>query len=162
MTARTDRRKEALTKNLCGRCYRKPRLPNLTTCYECHRKQNIKSLERYFLAISKGLCPKCKKEKTIGKKHCEVCLKKQKVFRLKYKMIVYNKYANGDMRCVKCGIDDIRVLDVDHIHGGGTEQRKTAGRGNQFYHYLIKAGLPDGYQLLCRNCNWLAHLENAT
>ncbi len=162
MTARTERRNVALAKNLCGRCYHKPRLPNLTTCYECHRKQNIKSLECYFLAIANGLCPKCKKEKTTGKKHCEVCLRKQKEYRYKYKLIVFNRYSKDGIKCARCPVVDMRVLDIDHIHGGGTKQRKTTGSGTQFYHYLIKAGLPDGYQILCRNCNWLAHLENAT
>lgn len=28
-------------------------------------------------------------------------------------------------QCVKCGFDDIRALQIDHIHGGGNQHKET-------------------------------------
>ena len=74
--------------------------------------------------------------------------------RLDAKHIILEKYGNA---CVKCGFDDIRALQLDHIKDNGSEERKSLGgqkmSGANFYLYLIKQGLPGGYQTLCANCN---------
>lgn len=44
------------------------------------------------------------------------------------------------------------VLDVDHVNNDGAEHRKEV-RSN-FYAWLKQQGFPEGYQILCRNCNW--------
>jgi hypothetical protein len=74
--------------------------------------------------------------------------------RLEAKHIILNKYGKS---CVHCGFDDIRALQIDHIEDNGAEERKSLGgqkvSGANFYLYLIKQGLPEGYQTLCANCN---------
>ena len=74
--------------------------------------------------------------------------------KLDAKTTILNRYGNA---CVQCGFDDIRALQLDHIADNGAEERKTLGgqkfSGANFYLYLIKQGLPDGYQTLCANCN---------
>jgi hypothetical protein len=53
--------------------------------------------------------------------------------------------------CVRCGIDDLRVLHIDHIHGGGrVEKRKI---GDSAIHRKILAGDTAPYQILCANCH---------
>lgn len=51
----------------------------------------------------------------------------------------------------------MRALQLDHINDNGSQERKDLGSqkfsGVKFYEYLIKQGLPDGYQILCANCN---------
>jgi hypothetical protein len=60
--------------------------------------------------------------------------------------------------CVRCFIADPRVLAIDHIGGGGSAARRRGGRKQtQFYKDVLAA--PDGYQLLCHNCNWVKRLE---
>jgi hypothetical protein len=44
-------------------------------------------------------------------------------------------------------------LSIDHVNGGGTEQRRTGMKGSIFYRWLKKEGYPRGYQVLCHNCN---------
>ncbi len=57
-------------------------------------------------------------------------------------------------------IDHISRLKIDHINGGGNRQREETGmRGVNFYRSLRRDGWPVGYRVLCRNCNWLAHLK---
>ncbi len=65
-------------------------------------------------------------------------------------------------KCSQCGISDIRVLQIDHINGGGQHQRKHEGG----YKRVTKEVLCDTenakkkYQLLCANCNWIKRYEN--
>jgi len=63
-------------------------------------------------------------------------------------------------KCVHCGYDDFRALQIDHIDGSGAEDRRK--RPSRTLTRLIAQGLePLGnYQLLCANCNWIKKLEN--
>ena len=67
-------------------------------------------------------------------------------------------------RCVRCGIDDYDVLQIDHTSGGGLSERQTHPNGgpawwNQYYlkhPELAKKNL----QVLCANCNIKKRIEN--
>jgi len=71
------------------------------------------------------------------------------------KMIILQQYSGIIPHCAYCGIDDMDVLCVDHIDGGGNKHRKAFGlhSGGSLYRWLIKNGYPKGYQVLCFNCN---------
>lgn len=63
-------------------------------------------------------------------------------------------YYGPDCQC--CDEDFYPVLVIDHIYGKGTKQRedlKAQGRGSNFYRWLIRTGYPQGFQVLCANCN---------
>ena len=57
-------------------------------------------------------------------------------------------------KCVVCGEDDPDVLQIDHIYGGGTEERIRIGNQGT-YRRVIKGEL--GYQILCANHNMKKH-----
>lgn len=59
-------------------------------------------------------------------------------------------------KCNHCGINDMRVLQIDHVNGGGTkENKKIHARG-----VALKAmESPAEYQILCANCNWIKRWE---
>lgn len=59
-------------------------------------------------------------------------------------------------KCVKCGFDDPRALQIDHIFGGGHQERKRIGNNGTYKR--VVAGEP-GYQILCANCNWIKRYE---
>lgn len=65
---------------------------------------------------------------------------------------VLNYYGNNDPKCVCCGEKTLEFLSVDHINGGGTQQKKLAGTRN-IYPLLIRWNFPEGYRILCHNCN---------
>lgn len=73
------------------------------------------------------------------------------------KMIVYNHYGYS---CVGCGETERVVLSIDHINGGGNKHRreisrssnKGTGGGGLMYYWLIKNNFPEGFRVLCRNC----------
>lgn len=59
----------------------------------------------------------------------------------------------GQKRVRSCGEDTYKFLAIDHINGGGGADRKIVGAGFPFYQSLIKRRFPDGFQVLCHNCN---------
>lgn len=63
-------------------------------------------------------------------------------------------YSNNTNSCACCGESDVRFLTIDHINRNGSQHRKIIGlSGSTFYRWLIKEGMPEGYQVLCYNCN---------
>ena len=66
-------------------------------------------------------------------------------------------------KCNKCGFNDYRALQIDHVHGDGREDRKKFSMNNKsFYKNVMKDFINEGgkYQLLCANCNWIKRYEN--
>lgn len=62
-------------------------------------------------------------------------------------------------KCIRCGFDDIRALQIDHIDGGGNHDARTRSGGVLAFYKRILAD-PSGYQVLCANCNWIKRSEN--
>lgn len=60
----------------------------------------------------------------------------------------------GD-KCACCGNDDLAVLSIDHAGGWGAQHRRALrAQGKHFSYGLLKSqGYPDGFQVLCMNCN---------
>lgn len=58
-------------------------------------------------------------------------------------------------KCTCCGETQEEFLSIDHIDGNGAEHRRELGikGGGQFYAWLRRQGFPDGFQILCMNCN---------
>lgn len=57
--------------------------------------------------------------------------------------------------CVQCGFSDFRALQIDHINGGGRNDRRLYGTR---YWKIVKESIIKGekkYQLLCANCNFI-------
>lgn len=57
-------------------------------------------------------------------------------------------------KCECCYETTYEFLAIDHIRGGGTQERKSRFPNSQsFYLYLSKTYEPDKYRILCHNCN---------
>ena len=65
-------------------------------------------------------------------------------------------------KCVKCGFDDKRALQIDHINGGGHKELREVNSYYGFSKIVLKSILDKEikYQLLCANCNWIKRSEN--
>jgi predicted transcriptional regulator len=81
-----------------------------------------------------------------------------KAYRQKMKLNLFSHYSKGLLMCARCGFNDTRALSIDHINGEGTKHRQEIG-GN-IYHWLTKNDYPEGYQVLCYNCQAIKRLEN--
>ena len=70
------------------------------------------------------------------------------------KLTVLMFYGGNPPKCACCGEGTIQFLAIDHVNGGGNQHRKQSGiKGGGIYMWLIRNGFPEGYQVLCHNCN---------
>ena len=64
-------------------------------------------------------------------------------------------------KCVRCGFEDWRALQVDHLCGGGRKEERALGGHFKVYKKILSMGNPEKeYQILCANCNWIKRYEN--
>jgi hypothetical protein len=77
---------------------------------------------------------------------------KAKQDRLNLKLEAFNAY--GGRVCACCREDSVVFLTIDHINNDGNVHRKEIGGGSLIYRWLKQQNYPEGFQVLCRNCNW--------
>lgn len=71
----------------------------------------------------------------------------------KYRTAIFDKLGH---KCVRCGFDDVRALQFDHIYGGG--RKLHAGQSSiQKLQWILEH--LDQIQVLCANCNWIKRVE---
>lgn len=113
---------------------------------------------------------KCKEERRLYNRQAQQKLREKlgsdevsrrnRYYNKRRKILVLTHYGNGKLACVKCGFSDIRALSIDHINGGGSEERiAKIKRGTKFYSWLMKNNYPLGFQTLCMNCQWIKRDE---
>lgn len=69
--------------------------------------------------------------------------------RMKLKLEVVNHYGG---KCACCGITRLEFLCFDHINNDGGAHRRVIGR-QPMARWLKASGFPEGFQVLCWNCN---------
>lgn len=121
-------------------------------------KDRIRAREYYYAHRSD---PEFKK-KVLERRRKMTAEGYDRAWRLIRKTRTLTHYGGGKCACVKCGFRDVRALSIDHINGGGTEDRKSDPKlvGQSVYYYLHKYGYPSGYQTLCMNCQFIKRVEN--
>lgn len=73
--------------------------------------------------------------------------------------------AYGGSECIWCGDKYFNGLTIDHINNDGAKHRRKMrknGRcvdGHGLYLWLRRRRFPEGYQVLCRTCNWVKHVN---
>ena len=79
-------------------------------------------------------------------------------WRRKYQKLRDATLAYLGNKCAHCGLSDARVLQVDHVFGGGWREHKTIG-SHQIFRRVLSGSHDEEYQLLCANCNWIKRAE---
>lgn len=68
-----------------------------------------------------------------------------------YRKIVLNAYG---AKCACCGEDEPLFLEIDHVNNDGKKHRNEIGNSSKaLVYWLIQNNFPDGFQILCSNCN---------
>lgn len=74
----------------------------------------------------------------------------------KLKRIVLEYYSKGNLVCACCLDNRFPFLTLDHIKPiSRTRNNRGSESGTAFFRKLIKLKFPEGYQVLCMNCNCL-------
>jgi hypothetical protein len=102
------------------------------------------------------------RRKQYYQEHKEECKARMRSRGQKIKNKVLAAYCDDEIiKCKKCSEDDVRILTLDHVNGGGGKHRSTCREnGTNVYDDLIKNNFPEGFQILCPNCNHAKRCDN--
>ena len=147
----------------CGTCFRKRLRERKRKRYWKNPELRRKEEKEYR---SKNIEKWRKWDRENYQKNKEKIKNKNKKHNIKLKYGAMEHYCNGEARCMNSncavigGMKDIRALSIDHIGGGGYKHTKIVGRGSSFYKWLKRNNYPEGFQVLCFNCNHIKAYEN--
>ena len=165
-------------ETICKECYRisqrVPTKPYLRKCKFCgleaHSREDLESF-RKDTRMSYGranICNSCFKEEIRtpyyvthrGEHKMSMTHRKQEI-----RFNVMQKLGGKIPRCIVCGTSDMRVLTVVHIHNNGAEERRKMSTEKIYLKIINDLSEDDArkdYQILCRNCNWIKHIEESS
>ena len=84
--------------------------------------------------------------------------KRRKWAELRYRVLDY--YSSGKICCAICSEDRLPCLSVDHLNGGGNKHRREVGFGYAFYLWIERSNYPEGFRVLCMNCQFVTRSDN--
>lgn len=143
--------------------YGKPR----SWCKLCDNAQAAKNRKE---RVKKGLCAICCKENSTILRYCENCAGRHKskmrnhhskaevkkrhaiataAYHKRIKIEAFEAY--GGCVCACCNEGRLEFLSIDHINNDGASHRKVIK--GAIYGWLKKNSYPDGFRVLCLNCN---------
>ena len=61
--------------------------------------------------------------------------------------------AHYGNKCACCGETEPLFLTIDHVYDDGGKHRAEIGAGGKIYNWLLDHNFPEGFQVLCYNCN---------
>jgi hypothetical protein len=101
----------------------------------------------------------CQTKMTIPKIPADLTSKEKEPFRKRARRIAlkiraFQAYGGC---CQECGIDKLEFLTIDHINNDGAEHRREIGP--DIYPWLENNNFPEGFQILCFNCNYMKHFQ---
>ena len=110
------------------------------------------------------LCVECNWLKGVNKTrfcsahHPELYITSQELTYQKEKDITLEHYSTPVTQCACCGETNKRLLTIDHIHGDGKQHRQKIGKN--IYRWIIQNNFPEGFQILCMNCNFIKGVQD--
>src|SRR5262245_4976935 len=114
-----------------------------------------------------GVCCSCRKQSAGSPSvFCAACLEaaneRSRSYTARLREEALAAYGG---RCACCGETESLFLCIDHVRGNGNVHRRDLGggkrarSGRKFYKWLKDRDYPEGFQLLCYNCNNGRHLN---
>jgi len=164
--------RERKAQGLCVACGKAPAGPERSMCPVClgHRRlyEARWQLRRRKRLKGEGRCQQCR-SKILSKRRTHYCgrcrAKRLELYRTRHRdkrlqahrtahqaLKVATFEAYGGCLCACCGETHMEFLSIDHIHGGGRQDR--IKRGFNLYGRLKRDGFPQGFRVLCMNCNF--------
>lgn len=147
-------KKKRKDKNLCVACGGEKQ-SNTELCEECKEYRRVKKKLNIEIREQENLCITCGGQRDSEFKSCSLCRDKSKKLSKNLRVLVVNHYG-GICNC--CKESNLNRLTMDHINNDGAEHRREIGASN-FYRWLKNNNFPEGFQVLCWNCNFCKYLE---
>jgi hypothetical protein len=114
-------------------------------CIKCYEIKPVSEFIKKPATLSgiRGECKKCR--------YADISKDGQKL-----KKEVIDHYG-GKCKCTPCSVEELDFLTIDHINNDGAKHRKEIG--SNLYRWLKKNNYPEGFQVLCCNCNYSKYLN---
>jgi hypothetical protein len=131
------------------------------TCTRC--KETLPSSSYHRLRIAPDGhqygCKECLRKSLRERrdKDPEADSRRLREYRKRLKREVFDHFGS---KCTCCGESEFIFLAIDHINGNGAQHRReirgkgNSGAGYHMYAWLKRNNYPEGFQILCHNCNW--------
>lgn len=88
-------------------------------------------------------------------KACKTLYERERIHKLREQ--IFNILGH---QCVRCGFSNKLALQIDHINGGGSQERRGFSNPSKYLKKVLAN--TSGYQILCANCNWIKRLSETT
>lgn len=133
------------------------RVSGLRTCPTCKKDRPFDAFYKRPNGEPRGYCKECQylRQKDWQDNNRDKVRASTRGHNKKVRLEALTHYSDGTLSCACCGEDNIEFLGFDHIDGGGRQHRLEIKANIQYW--LKKNGWPDGFQVLCHNCNMAKH-----
>ena len=158
--------KKCRSNGICVSCGKEPLSKNSKNlCDTCQQKRTARQKRDRARLTQAGKCINCYVNNAVDSiKYCKACQNRQKIRRIRrhnyLKSLVFNHY--GGYKCTCCGITDPLFLCIDHMNNDGNTHRRQYKLNNStaLYRWIVINHFPEGFQVLCYNCNMAKRLNN--
>lgn len=132
---------------------REKALKRMKEYHNTHREYRSKYHKGYYIKNRERILRHDKEYQT---KHRE----DYKKYRQERKLKVLQKISGLTKPiCVGCGCDDLRLLEINHINGGGRRERRTISYPLLLAHILNGTRKTKDLNVRCRGCNAIHYMK---
>jgi len=158
------------TASLCTTCGNQA-ASGKNVCQPCANRISVVQKRNRDTNVASNLCIQCGGNlcSSTGKR-CQICIdkrnewyqgsttqEKDKVRRDGHRAAVIEHYGG---KCIECDESRPLRLAIDHMNNDGNKHRKKINKcGSGFFKWLVDNDFPEGFQVLCHNCNVEKHLK---
>ena len=140
-------------KNDYNKKYYRQNLERLKKCerqyYYKHKEDCLKRVKIYYQRNKEYILERNKRYRDECK---EQIRKNTQVYRKRVRIGALIIVGNGIVRCFNCGCDNLGLIEINHLNGGGTKE--LFQKSHKFYLDIVKGRrVIDDLNLLCRVCN---------
>lgn len=125
----------------------------LQYCYTCEKSK----LPAEFYKCHPAACIDCLRERRANWRAAHPDYNKRNRTKLQEMRAALFQVLGG-AHCVRCGFTDVRALQIDHVNGDGSRERRGVRNTYTYYRKLLEAA-PGTLQVLCANCNTIKRVE---
>lgn len=107
--------------------------------------------EQYYKEHKEEILRKSREHYRVNRSN-ELLRRAKRKAKIKYEVLTHYSVSSIP-QCAYCGIKDIDVLCIDHIDNDGYKRPRNDPSRKDLCFWLYRHGFPEGYQVLCANCN---------
>jgi len=85
-----------------------------------------------------------------------IAVERGKIYRKTIRLNALKIVGKGKLECSNCSCKDVRILEINHVNGGGNQETKWLASSRFFLDIVQGKRKTDDLNLLCKVCN-IAH-----